>query len=34
MTPREITDHINQLLAQANIRQLKLILRMVQVVLK
>lgn len=34
MTPKEIIDRINQLLTQANKRQLELILRMVQVVLK
>lgn len=34
MTPREIIDQINQLLTQANTRQLELILRMVRVVLK
>lgn len=34
MTLREIIDQINQLLTQANTRQLELILRMVRVVLK
>ena len=34
MTPNEIIDQINQLLTQANARQLELILRMVRVVLK
>lgn len=34
MTPKEIIDRINQLLDQANKRQLDLILRMIQVVLK
>lgn len=34
MTIREINDRINQLLAHANKRQLELILRMVQAVLK
>lgn len=34
MTIREISDRINQLLDQANKRQLELILRMVQAVLK
>lgn len=34
MTPKEIIDQINQLLAKANKRQLNLILRMIQVVLK
>lgn len=34
MTIREISDCINQLLDQANKRQLELILRMVQAVLK
>ena len=34
MTPKEIIGHINQLLAQANKRQLDLILRMIQAVLK
>lgn len=34
MDRKKIIDRINQLLAQANIRQLDLIFRMVQVVLK
>lgn len=34
MTIMEISDRINQLLDQANKRQLELILRMVQAVLK
>lgn len=34
MTPKEKIDQIDQLLAQANTRQLDLIFRMVRVVLK
>ena len=34
MIPKEIIERINQLLAQANARQLELILRMIKVVLK
>lgn len=34
MTPKEMIERINQLLKQANPRQLELILRMIQVVLK
>lgn len=34
MIPKEIIDRINQLLAQANARQLELILRMIKVILK
>lgn len=34
MTPQEIIDQIDQLLDEANTRQLELILRMVRVVLK
>lgn len=33
MTIKEITDHINQLLARANTRQLELIHRIVQAML-
>lgn len=34
MTPKEMIDRINQLLAQANARQLELICRIVQAVIK
>lgn len=34
MTPKEIIDRINQLLAQANTRQIELIFRIVQAILK
>lgn len=34
MTPKEITENINRLLARANTRQLELIHRIVQSVLK
>lgn len=34
MASKEIIDRINQLLAQANIRQLELIHRLVQTILK
>lgn len=34
MTPKEMIDRINQLLSKANPRQLDLIFRMIQVVLK
>lgn len=34
MTPKEIIEHINQLLDNASARQLELILRIVQAILK
>jgi hypothetical protein len=34
MTPKEMVDRINQLLDQASMRQLELILEVIQVVLK